>query len=217
MEIRQFRVVVRAADFDRTCRFYGEVLALPRVQNWDREDGRGALYQAGAGIVEVRGRAQIDRGSPLAPLHADVGVAVSAAGHPARQADHHSLAHGGRRRANQPYSPSWKIRHRPFSRVLTGARGNEVVRLSFETQETQDRREWSQANPPLPQSTRIQPGFVELQARGQEVRDTLMQARDEQTSHRGVAHTLRCGTGRGVPPGVKEVDRIGGAGAFGGR
>ena len=61
MEIRQFRVVVRAADFDRTCRFYGEVMALPRVQNWDREDGRGALYQAGAGIVEVRGRAQTDR------------------------------------------------------------------------------------------------------------------------------------------------------------
>jgi catechol 2,3-dioxygenase-like lactoylglutathione lyase family enzyme len=62
MEIRQFRVVVRAADFDRTCRFYGEVLALPRVQNWDRADGRGALYQAGAGVVEVRGRAQGDRG-----------------------------------------------------------------------------------------------------------------------------------------------------------
>jgi catechol 2,3-dioxygenase-like lactoylglutathione lyase family enzyme len=62
MEIRQFRIVVRAADFDRACRFYGEVLALPRVQNWDREDGRGALYQAGAGIVEVRGRGQADRG-----------------------------------------------------------------------------------------------------------------------------------------------------------
>lgn len=62
MEIRQFRIVVRAADFDRSCRFYGEVLALPRVQNWDREDGRGALYQAGAGVIEVRGRAQTDRG-----------------------------------------------------------------------------------------------------------------------------------------------------------
>lgn len=61
MEIRQFRIVVRAADFDRTCRFYGEVLALPRVQNWDREDGRGALYQAGAGVIEVRGRSRGDR------------------------------------------------------------------------------------------------------------------------------------------------------------
>ncbi|HXO22685.1 MAG TPA: VOC family protein [Thermoanaerobaculia bacterium] len=56
MEIRQFRVVVRAKGFERTCRFYGEVLALPRLQSWDREDARGALYQAGAATVEVLGR-----------------------------------------------------------------------------------------------------------------------------------------------------------------
>jgi catechol 2,3-dioxygenase-like lactoylglutathione lyase family enzyme len=56
MEIRQFRVVLRARDFDRTCRFYGEVLALPRLQSWDRENGRGALFQAGAGAIEVLGR-----------------------------------------------------------------------------------------------------------------------------------------------------------------
>ena len=57
MEIRQFRMVVRAHDFDRTCRFYGETLALPRLQIWDREGGRGALFQAGTGAIEVRGRA----------------------------------------------------------------------------------------------------------------------------------------------------------------
>jgi len=57
MEIRQFRVVVRARDFERSIHFYGEVLGLPRIQSWDREDGRGALYQAGTAIVEVRGRA----------------------------------------------------------------------------------------------------------------------------------------------------------------
>jgi len=63
MEIRQFRVVVRARDFDRTCRFYGEVLALPRLQSWDRESGRGALYQAGSGAIEVLGRAHgVDTG-----------------------------------------------------------------------------------------------------------------------------------------------------------
>ena len=56
MEIRQFRVVVRAKSFERTCAFYGETLALPRLQNWEREDGRGALYQAGSAIVEVLGR-----------------------------------------------------------------------------------------------------------------------------------------------------------------
>jgi catechol 2,3-dioxygenase-like lactoylglutathione lyase family enzyme len=57
MEIRQFRVVVKARDFERTCRFYGDTLALPRLQSWDRENGRGALYQAGSGAVEVLGRA----------------------------------------------------------------------------------------------------------------------------------------------------------------
>jgi catechol 2,3-dioxygenase-like lactoylglutathione lyase family enzyme len=57
MEIRQFRVVLRARDFDRTCRFYGETLSLPRLQSWDRENGRGALFQAGSGTVEVLGRA----------------------------------------------------------------------------------------------------------------------------------------------------------------
>ena len=58
MEIRQFRVVLRARNFERTCRFYGEVLSLSRLQNWDRQDGRGALYQAGAGVVEILGRSR---------------------------------------------------------------------------------------------------------------------------------------------------------------
>lgn len=57
MEIRQFRVVLRARDFERTCRFYGEVLAFPRLQSWDREGGRGALFQAGTAAIEIRGRA----------------------------------------------------------------------------------------------------------------------------------------------------------------
>ena len=57
MEIRQVRVVLKAHDFDRTCSFYGETLALPRLQSWDRESGRGALYQAGSTAIEVQGRA----------------------------------------------------------------------------------------------------------------------------------------------------------------
>ncbi|HZI64565.1 MAG TPA: VOC family protein [Thermoanaerobaculia bacterium] len=61
MEIRQFRVVLRAANFDRTCRFYGEALALARIQSWEREDSRGALYSAGAGSIEVLGRGRSAR------------------------------------------------------------------------------------------------------------------------------------------------------------
>jgi catechol 2,3-dioxygenase-like lactoylglutathione lyase family enzyme len=56
MEIRQLRLVVRAANFERTCRFYGETLALPRLRSWENEEGRGALFQVGPGSIEVRGR-----------------------------------------------------------------------------------------------------------------------------------------------------------------
>jgi catechol 2,3-dioxygenase-like lactoylglutathione lyase family enzyme len=61
MEIRQFRVVIRTKHFERACRFYGESLALPRLQNWEREDGRGALFQAGSGVIEILGRPAGDR------------------------------------------------------------------------------------------------------------------------------------------------------------
>ena len=56
MEIRQFRVVLKARRFDRTSRFYTEVLGLPRLRSWEGDGGRGALYQAGPGVVEVHGR-----------------------------------------------------------------------------------------------------------------------------------------------------------------
>ena len=55
MEIRQFRVVVRALYFDRALKFYGESLALPRLSSWEREDARGVLFQAGAAVLEIVG------------------------------------------------------------------------------------------------------------------------------------------------------------------
>lgn len=62
MDIRQFRVVIRAKNFDRTVGFYSDVLGLPRLQSWEREDARGALFQVGAGVVEVIGRPRADSG-----------------------------------------------------------------------------------------------------------------------------------------------------------
>ncbi len=61
MEIRQSRVVIRARNFDHACRFYGETLALPRLTSWDSEEGRGARYQAGPGILEILGRPHGER------------------------------------------------------------------------------------------------------------------------------------------------------------
>ncbi len=64
MEIRQFRVVVKARRFDRTCRFYNEILGLPRLRRWEGKPGRGALFQAGPGVVEVQGRTRDGENDP---------------------------------------------------------------------------------------------------------------------------------------------------------
>lgn len=56
MDIRQFRVTLRAKDFDRTTRFYGETLALSRTDSWEHGDLRGALYPLGPCVIEVIGR-----------------------------------------------------------------------------------------------------------------------------------------------------------------
>src|SRR5436305_11361726 len=65
MEIRQFRVVIRAKNFEVACRYYGETLALPRIQSWDNETARGALYQAGSAQIEVLGRPAAEGGGDL--------------------------------------------------------------------------------------------------------------------------------------------------------
>lgn len=62
MDIRQFRVTVRAKNFDRTTRFYADVIGLPRLQSWEREDARGTRFQAGSGVIEVIGRPRSDAG-----------------------------------------------------------------------------------------------------------------------------------------------------------
>jgi len=58
MEIRRFRVTLRASDFERTCHFYEQVLTLPRIREWDHDEGRGAQFQAGPAVIEVLGRAR---------------------------------------------------------------------------------------------------------------------------------------------------------------
>ncbi len=75
MEIREFRSTLEAKDFDLTCQFYGQVLALPRIASRDAHDGRSATYQAGPAQIEVtgtpRGRGKDSRvryHSPEAPM-----------------------------------------------------------------------------------------------------------------------------------------------------
>jgi catechol 2,3-dioxygenase-like lactoylglutathione lyase family enzyme len=55
MEIRQSRVVIRTANFERAMKFYAVALALPQVQSWNRETERGAVFQAGSTLIEILG------------------------------------------------------------------------------------------------------------------------------------------------------------------
>lgn len=75
MEILQSRVVIRTGNFDRALKFYGEALALPKLQSWDREDMRSALLQAGSAVIELQGppssqdpRLTDERFNPQGPL-----------------------------------------------------------------------------------------------------------------------------------------------------
>ncbi|MDH4066847.1 MAG: hypothetical protein OEW19_20800 [Acidobacteriota bacterium] len=57
MEIRELRATLKARDFDRTCHFYGSVLALSSLSSRDSAAGRSTIFQAGAAQIEVTGLA----------------------------------------------------------------------------------------------------------------------------------------------------------------
>lgn len=86
MEIRELRTTIKAKDFDRTCNFYGQVLALPRQASRDAPDGRSAIYQAGTAQIEVTGLphskgkdSRVSYHSPQAPMALTLVVASAEA------------------------------------------------------------------------------------------------------------------------------------------
>jgi catechol 2,3-dioxygenase-like lactoylglutathione lyase family enzyme len=58
MEIEQFRVTLKARVYERTCQFYAQTLALPKLGSWEREDLQGSEFQVGPGVLEVLGRVE---------------------------------------------------------------------------------------------------------------------------------------------------------------
>ena len=66
-----------------------------------------------------------------------------------------------------------------------------MIRLALQPEETEDGGQRRKADAALAQPNGVQPGFVELETRWQQVRDSLMQAGDEQASHDSVIHTVR--------------------------
>jgi catechol 2,3-dioxygenase-like lactoylglutathione lyase family enzyme len=59
MDALEFRFAFHAKDFDKSVRFYRDVLGLkPLEGSWDRPDGKGVLLSVGGtGVIEIYGPA----------------------------------------------------------------------------------------------------------------------------------------------------------------
>jgi catechol 2,3-dioxygenase-like lactoylglutathione lyase family enzyme len=51
--VADLRVIITASDYFRTLEFYADVLGLPIHESWDDPDGRGTLFRAAGGMIEV--------------------------------------------------------------------------------------------------------------------------------------------------------------------
>jgi lactoylglutathione lyase len=58
--VRELRVAVTAADYDKALRFYRDALGLPVVESWENEGGSGAIRDAGRATLEVLSRSQVE-------------------------------------------------------------------------------------------------------------------------------------------------------------
>src|SRR5262249_56583785 len=65
------RVLVGTTGYAGSTAFYREVLEFPVQEEWDGSDGRGTLFDAGGGVIEVM------EDSPHHPAEAPRGVRVS--------------------------------------------------------------------------------------------------------------------------------------------
>ncbi|HEU4943408.1 MAG TPA: VOC family protein [Gaiellaceae bacterium] len=51
--VRELRVAMTVADYEKALRFYRDVFGLPVLEAWDRDDGRGAVLDAGRATLEL--------------------------------------------------------------------------------------------------------------------------------------------------------------------
>ncbi len=49
----QFRALIRASDYDPSIAFYGEMLGLDVYRSWDHPHGKGTVFRAGSGLIEI--------------------------------------------------------------------------------------------------------------------------------------------------------------------
>ena len=98
----QFRVLIRPSDFDGSVAFYRDTLGLELFRSWDTPHGRGAVFQASRGLIEV----ELGEGTSGDPGFKGVVIQVDDADEAYREL----LARGAP--ATAPYNASWG--HRLF-------------------------------------------------------------------------------------------------------
>ena len=59
----QFRVLIRPSNYDESVAFYRDTLGLSVFRSWDDAHGRGTVFQAGSGLIEV----ELGRGTSGTP------------------------------------------------------------------------------------------------------------------------------------------------------
>lgn len=47
------RVVIRVADYRKSFQFYHDIIGLKLSSSWQRKDSWGAIFSAGAGLIEI--------------------------------------------------------------------------------------------------------------------------------------------------------------------
>ena len=57
-EVREFRVAMTVADFDRALVFYRDALGLDQLEDWSSDEGRVVLLDAGRATLELLDDAQ---------------------------------------------------------------------------------------------------------------------------------------------------------------
>jgi len=82
------RVVISARDYDGTLAFYGTMLGLAIAESWDDPDGRGTVFRAADGMIEVL------EANEHHPFHAVEGVRLGIEVPDAQAVHDHVVAQG---------------------------------------------------------------------------------------------------------------------------
>jgi methylmalonyl-CoA/ethylmalonyl-CoA epimerase len=58
--VRELRIALTVADYERAVAFYRDALGLPEIESWDRPNGRGTILDAGRATLELFDPLQAD-------------------------------------------------------------------------------------------------------------------------------------------------------------